>query len=60
MYDKGVDVIFAAAGGVGVGVITEAKNRAVAGEDVWVVGVDVDQYPDGVYAGTNQLFLLQL
>ncbi|HPQ46936.1 MAG TPA: BMP family ABC transporter substrate-binding protein [Clostridia bacterium] len=57
MYDKGVDVIFAAAGGVGVGVITEAKNRAVSGEDVWVVGVDVDQYPDGVYEGSKSVIL---
>ncbi|MBO8435380.1 MAG: BMP family ABC transporter substrate-binding protein [Spirochaetes bacterium] len=47
MYDKGVDVIFAAAGGTGVGVINEAKNRRLAGEDVWVVGVDVDQYSVG-------------
>jgi basic membrane protein A len=57
MYDKGVDVIFAAAGGVGVGVITEAKSRAVAGEDVWVVGVDVDQYPDGIYEGDKSIIL---
>ncbi len=47
MYDKGVDVIFAAAGGTGVGVINEAKNRRLAGEDVWAVGVDVDQYTVG-------------
>ncbi len=57
MYDKGVDVIFAAAGGVGVGVITEAKTRVKSGEDVWVVGVDVDQYPDGVYEGTKSVIL---
>jgi len=57
MYDKGVDVIFAAAGGVGVGVITEAKARATKGEDVWVVGVDVDQYPDGVYEGEKSVVL---
>ena len=57
MYDKGVDVIFAAAGTVGVGVITEAKNRAVAGEDVWVVGVDVDQYSEGVYEGNKSIIL---
>ena len=49
MYDKGVDAIFAAAGGVGIGVINEAKARANAGENVWVVGVDVDQYPEGIY-----------
>ncbi len=57
MYDKGVDVIFAAAGGVGVGAITEAKARAVKGEAVWIVGVDVDQYPDGVYEGENSIIL---
>jgi len=57
MFDKGVDVIFAAAGGVGVGVITEAKNRAVAGDEVYVVGVDVDQYPDGVYEGDKSVVL---
>ena len=47
MFDKGVDAIFAAAGGTGVGVINEAKNRRLAGEDVWAVGVDVDQYSVG-------------
>ena len=47
MYDKGVDAIFAAAGGTGVGVINEAKSRRLAGEDVWAIGVDVDQYSVG-------------
>jgi basic membrane protein A len=47
MYDRGVKVIFAAAGGVGVGAITEAKTRVSGGEEVWIVGVDVDQYADG-------------
>lgn len=51
MYDRGVDVIFAAAGGVGVGVIQEAVNRAKNDEEVWVVGVDTDQYEDGKYEG---------
>lgn len=57
MYDKGVDVIFAAAGGVGVGVINEAKSRASAGENVWVVGVDVDQYAEGIYEGDKSVIL---
>lgn len=57
MYDKGVDAIFACAGGVGVGVIAEAKNRAVAGEDIWVIGVDVDQYNDGIYEGNKSIIL---
>ena len=43
MYDKDVDVILAAAGVVGVGAINEAKTRAESGEDVYVIGVDVDQ-----------------
>lgn len=47
MYDKGVDIIFAAAGGVGNGVFTEAKERAEKGSSVFVVGVDVDQYDMG-------------
>ncbi|WP_139904917.1 BMP family lipoprotein [Clostridium thermarum] len=48
MYSKGIDIIFHAAGGVGVGVFNEAKQRAEKGEKVYVVGVDVDQYSDGL------------
>ncbi|WP_339148185.1 MULTISPECIES: BMP family ABC transporter substrate-binding protein [unclassified Sutcliffiella] len=47
MFDRGVNVIFAAAGGVGVGAINEAKTRVEGGDDVWMVGVDVDQYEEG-------------
>lgn len=32
MYDNGVKAIFCAAGGVGVGAIQEAKNRAASGK----------------------------
>ncbi|WEK55410.1 MAG: BMP family ABC transporter substrate-binding protein [Candidatus Cohnella colombiensis] len=53
MYDRGVKVIFAAAGGVGVGAINEAKTRAAGGKEVWVVGVDVDQYSDGLDNGKS-------
>lgn len=50
MYDRGVKVIFAAAGGTGIGAVTEAKSRATNGDtSVYVIGVDVDQYNDGVY-----------
>lgn len=50
MYDRGVKVIFTAAGGTGIGAITEAKSRATSGDtSVYVIGVDVDQYQDGVY-----------
>lgn len=47
MYDKGADIVFHAAGGVGVGVFNEAKQRALNGKDVWVIGVDSDQYELG-------------
>lgn len=57
MYDRGVNVIFAAAGGVGVGAINEAKSRVKGGKQVWMVGVDVDQYKDGVYEGEKSVIL---
>lgn len=58
MYDRGVKVIFAAAGGVGVGAINEAKTRAEAGKEVWIVGVDVDQYADGLYGDKTKSIIL--
>lgn len=53
MYERGVKAIFTAAGGVGAGAINEAKTRANSGEEVWVIGVDVDQYADGIYDEAN-------
>ncbi|MCT4565663.1 MAG: BMP family ABC transporter substrate-binding protein [Maledivibacter sp.] len=53
MYEQGADVIYHAAGGTGNGVINEAKNRVENGEDVWVIGVDKDQYADGIYDKDN-------
>lgn len=49
MYDRGVQVIFTAAGGTGMGAISEAKSRAGQDQKVWVIGVDSDQYEDGIY-----------
>ena len=57
MYDRGVDVIHAAAGAVGVGVIEEAKKRTEAGQRVWVVGVDVDQYDLGLMINGESVVL---
>lgn len=57
MYDKGVDVVFAAAGGVGVGAINEAKTRAEDGNEVFIVGVDVDQYDEGLLTNGNSVIL---
>lgn len=60
MYDKGVKVIFTAAGGTGIGAITEAKSRATNGDtSVYIIGVDIDQYADGVYdQSTNASVIL--
>ncbi len=57
MFDKGVKAIFCAAGGVGVGAINEAKSRATNGEMVYIIGVDADQYGDGVYEGEKSVIL---
>ncbi|MEK9197836.1 BMP family protein [Lysinibacillus halotolerans] len=49
MYDSGADIIFHAAGGVGNGLFTEAKERKQKdpNANVWVIGVDRDQYEEG-------------
>ncbi|WP_208615671.1 BMP family lipoprotein [Gottfriedia luciferensis] len=57
MFDRGVKAIFCAAGGVGQGAITEAKNRVDSGKDAWIIGVDVDQYADGVYKDNKSVIL---
>ena len=57
MYDRGVKTIFACAGSVGSGVINEAKSRVNSGENVWVIGVDRDQYDDGLYADGKSVVL---
>lgn len=57
MFDKGLKAIFCAAGGVGVGAINEAKTRGKAGKTAWIVGVDVDQFADGVYEGEKSIII---
>ncbi len=57
MFDKGVKAVFAAAGGVGVGAINEAKTRVTAGKEAWIVGVDVDQFSQGVYKDDKSIIL---
>lgn len=49
MYSSGIDIIFHAAGATGNGVFNEAKERKTqdANADVWVIGVDRDQYEEG-------------
>ena len=55
MYSSGVDIIFHAAGGTGNGVFTEAKERKEKdpNANVWVIGVDADQYEEGKVGDQN-------
>jgi len=49
-YDAGVYAIFSAAGGTGNGTIAQAKEYRAQGRNVWAIGVDSDQYEDGLFA----------
>ncbi|SDN53762.1 BMP family protein [Bacillus sp. OK048] len=50
LIKQGVDIIFVAAGGTGNGVFTAVKE---AKGDVKVIGVDVDQFDEGVNGSEN-------
>lgn len=60
MYDEGAYVIYHAAGGTGNGLFKEAKGRVANGEDVWAIGVDKDQYEDGVYEDGKSVVLTSM
>lgn len=53
MYGKGADIIYHASGATGNGVFTEAKTRKKNGQDVWVIGVDRDQFAEGQPEGVT-------
>jgi basic membrane protein A and related proteins len=48
-YDSGVYCIFSAAGFTGSGTIAMAKEYRAAGKKIWAIGVDSDQFEDGIY-----------
>ncbi|ADN02710.1 BMP family lipoprotein [Spirochaeta thermophila] len=53
-FNAGAYIIFHAAGGTGNGMIKEAKERSQKGDIRWAIGVDKDQYQDGIYGeGTS-------
>ena len=56
MYDDGANIVFHAAGAVGNGVINAAQNR----DDVFVIGVDRDQYEDGLDEDGNSVILTSM
>lgn len=60
MYDQGAYIIYHAAGGTGNGLIKEAKDRRSSGDDVWAIGVDKDQYLDGIYEGEESAILTSM
>ena len=60
MYNAGAYVIYHAAGASGNGVIKEAKDRVQNQEDVWAIGVDKDQYDEGVYADDKSVILTSM
>ena len=51
LIGEGVDVLFAAAGDSGNGVLTSVKEHAADG--VWFIGCDADQYDDGENGDSN-------
>jgi basic membrane protein A len=59
-YGAGAYIIFQVAGGSGNGVIKEAKERSAKGDIRWAIGVDKDQYNDGIYSGTKSAVLTSM
>ncbi|MDR3131235.1 MAG: BMP family protein [Treponema sp.] len=59
-YDSGVYAIYSAAGSSGNGVIAQAKEYRAAGKNVWAIGVDSDQYEEGLYRGVESAVLTSM
>ena len=59
-YDSGVYAIFSAAGATGGGAIAQAKEYRQQGRKVWAIGVDSDQYTDGIYEGDKSAVLTSM
>ncbi len=60
MFDAGAFAVYHAAGSGGNGVIKEAKDRRINGQNVWAIGVDRDQYDDGIYAEGKSAILVSM
>jgi basic membrane protein A len=59
-YDSGVYAIFSAAGGTGNGTIAQAKEYRLQGKNIWAIGVDSDQFEDGIYEGNKSAVLTSM
>jgi basic membrane protein A and related proteins len=62
MYQGGVDVIMHAAGGAGNGLFTAAKDIKEKDENanVWVIGVDSDQFAEGATSNGHNVTLTSM
>ena len=59
-YDSGVYAIYSAAGGTGNGTIAQAKEYRLEGKNVWAIGVDSDQFEEGLYNATDSAVLTSM
>jgi basic membrane protein A len=59
-YDSGVYAIYSAAGGSGNGTIAQAKEYRLQGTNVWAIGVDSDQYEEGLYNAAESAVLTSM
>jgi len=59
-FDSGVYAIYSAAGGSGNGTIAQAKEYRSAGRNVWAIGVDSDQFEEGLYNATDSAVLTSM
>jgi basic membrane protein A len=59
-YDSGVYLIYSSAGGSGNGTIAQAKEYRAAGRNVWAIGVDSDQWEEGLYNSTDSAVLTSM
>jgi len=59
-FDSGVYCIYSAAGGTGNGTIAQAKEYRSQGKNVWAIGVDSDQYEEGIYADGKSAVLTSM
>jgi basic membrane protein A len=59
-YDSGVYAIYSAAGNSGNGTIAQAKEHRLAASNVWAIGVDSDQYLEGMYNARESAVLTSM
>jgi basic membrane protein A len=59
-YNDGVFIIFTAAGSSGNGAIAQTREERRQGNNVWIIGVDSDQYDEGLYASGKSAVLTSM